>query len=267
MPREADDRRRRARLQPRANLMTLQFLRAFGARQLGAGPDVRGANALMIGELRVGRLDDIAGLVPGSTIERDLHALFAVLRHADRRGILDAGHGVDDALDVFRKDVEPFGRDDHFFLAAADEEPARRVELADVAGVEPAVFERRARRFGCAVIAGRHVLAAHENLAVGRDLDVDAADRFADRSLARRERMVQRHDRRGLGEPVALDDDKAEPAPERLERRLERRGADDERPELQTEQSMHRAIPPPALRDASLFLRGTRRTSGYRRAT
>ncbi len=126
--------------------MTFQFLRAFSARELSAGPDLRGANALVIRELRVGRLHDIGRIRARLDDERNLHAFFAVLRHADRGRILDAGHGVDDALDVFGKDVEPFRRDDHFFLASADEEPARFIELADVARVEPAAFECRVGR-------------------------------------------------------------------------------------------------------------------------
>ena len=115
---------RRARLQPGANLVAFQFLRALGARQLRAGPDLGGANALVICELRVRRLDDVRRIRPWLDDERNLHALFAVLRDADGRGVLYARHGIHDALDVFGKDVEPFRRDDHFLLAAADEEAA-----------------------------------------------------------------------------------------------------------------------------------------------
>ena len=55
------------------------------------------------------------------------------------------GSCVEHPLDVLRKDVQPFRRDDHFLLAAADEQLPVGVELADVAGVKPAVLERRAR--------------------------------------------------------------------------------------------------------------------------
>ena len=103
--------------------MAFQFLRAFGARQLGTGPDVRRADPLVICELRVRRFDDVRRIRARLDDERDLNALFAVLRHAHGGGVLDAGHGIDDALDVFGKNVEPFRRDDHFFLAPADEEP------------------------------------------------------------------------------------------------------------------------------------------------
>ena len=98
---------------------------------------------------------------------------------------------IQHALDVFRKDVQPFGRDDHFLLAPADEQLAVGADLADVAGVEPAVLERARGFLGGVEVAGRDVLAADEDLAVGGDLHLDAGDRLADRSPLRAERMVQ----------------------------------------------------------------------------
>ena len=138
----------------------------------------RGANPLVVGELRVGHPHDVGRVCPRLEHQRNLHTLFAVLRHADGRGLFDAWHGVDDALDVLGKDVEPFRRDDHFLLAAADEQPSLRVELTDIAGMKPAFLKRRVCRFRSAVISSRHVLAAHENFAVRRDLDIDAGDRL-----------------------------------------------------------------------------------------
>ena len=101
-------------------------------------------------------------------------------------------------------------------------------------------------------VAARDVLAAHEDLAVVGDADLDAGDRRADRSLARLERVVQRDDRRGFGEAVALDDGEPHAPPELLEVGRQRRGADDERPELQAERRVHAAVAPPAAgnRDA-----------------
>ncbi len=58
--------------------------------------------------------------------------------------------------------------------------------------------------------------------------------------------MIERDDRRRLGEAVALHDEEAELAPERFEIRLERRGAAHDAPELPAEETMHGAIPPPA---------------------
>ena len=70
--------------------------------------------------------------------------LFAADAQSDDARVLDARLREERALDVLGKDVESLRRDDHFLLAALDEQPAVRVELADVAGVEPAVLERRA---------------------------------------------------------------------------------------------------------------------------
>ena len=78
--------------------------------------------------------------------------------------------------------------------------------------------------------------------------------------------MIQRDDRRGLGEPVALDDDEPELAPELLELGVERRGADDERPELQAEQPMDAPVAPPARRDRQCCFGAGRRPPRARRA-
>ena len=52
------------------------------------------------------------------------------------------GSAIEHALHVFRKDVQPLRRDDHFLLAPADEQLTACADLADVAGVKPAVLER-----------------------------------------------------------------------------------------------------------------------------
>ena len=85
---------------------------------------------------------------PGIDDEHRVHAFLALRTdaRADDRGIAHAGDLIQHALDVFGKDVQPFRRDDHFLLAAADEQLAVGADLADVAGVEPAVLEG-ARRF------------------------------------------------------------------------------------------------------------------------
>ncbi len=66
---------------------------------------------------------------------------------------------VEHALDVLGKDVESVGRDDHFLLAALDEQTPLLVALADVAGVQPAL------RVEDAVASG---VGAWEWLGVGR---------------------------------------------------------------------------------------------------
>src|SRR6185295_15956454 len=96
------------------------------------------------------------------------------------------------------------------------------------------------------VIARRDVFAAHEDLAIVGDVDLDAADRRAHRPLAGLERMVERDDRRGFGEAVALDHDKPEAAPELFHVWRQRRGTNHERPEFEPEGRVDPAIPPPS---------------------
>ena len=98
--------------------------------------------------------------------------------------------------------------------------------------------ERARVASGRVEVAAGHVLAADEDLAVLGDLHFDAGDRLADRPRERVKRVIERDDRRGLGEAVALDDHEAEPPPERLELGIERRRADDDRPELEAEHAV-----------------------------
>ena len=128
-----------------------------------------------------------------------------------------------------------------------------RVEFADVAGVEPAVLESRARFLRRVVVAARNVLAAHENLAVVGDFHLHAADGFSDRAPGGAERVIEGDDRCRLGQPVALDDDESEPAPKGLELGIERCGADDHRPEFPAEHAVDPPIAPPSPRPVHPF--------------
>ena len=110
-----------------------------------------------------------------------------------------------------------------------------------------------ARFFRRVEVAARDVVAADEDLAVLGDLHLDARDRLADGAAGGAERMVEGHDRRGFGQPVALDDEKPEPPPERFELGIERRGADDERPELEAEHAVDGAVEPPAPEPVDLL--------------
>ena len=208
----------------------------------------------MIAQLQVGTTHDVVHVRPRVEDEHGVHAFGgrARARGADDRGLAHPRLRVQRLLDVFGKDIQSFRRDDHFLLAAPDAQLSAGVELADVAGVKPAVAERAARLLRSVEVAARHVLAADEDLAVVGDLDLDAGDRLADGALGRMERMVQRDDRRRLGEAVTLNDDKAQASPERLELGIERGRADDDRPELESEHAMHGAIPPPARRPVHL---------------
>ena len=107
-----------------------QLARAFGARQVAVGPHRRGANALVILRASALAARTTASSV-GAGVEHAAPRARAPARPRstpDHRRLAHARQRVEHALDVFRKDVEPFRRDDHFLLAALDEErgPARR---------------------------------------------------------------------------------------------------------------------------------------------
>src|SRR5688500_3300484 len=195
----------------------------------------------------------------------DQHSVDALLRGIDRADngrLANAWLLVEHSLDVLGKHIEAVGRDDHFLLAPLDEQTPLRIAFTNVAGVQPAVgvewslcvgswelgvgsWALGVWRFGD-VVAGSHVLATNQDLAIVGDANLDTLDRRADRALAHLERVVKRDDRRGFGQAVALDHGKAEPPPELLDLRWQRRRADDERPELESEGRVHAAVLPPA---------------------
>src|SRR5882724_5573668 len=62
--------------------------------------------------------------------------------------------------------------------------------------------------------------------------------------------MIESDHRAGLGEPVALDHQKSESRPERLDLRIHFGATHYQSPELETQPGMHLAIPPPALQNS-----------------
>ena len=199
-------------------------------------------------QLRIRLAHHVVRRGAGLEDEHGVHAFFAADRQADHRRITNAAGPIEDALDILGKHVQPFRRDDHFLLAAADVDLAVGAEFADIAGVEPAVRERAGGFLVGLEISARDVLSAHQNLAVGGDLHLDSGNGLADRSLFRAERVIEADDRRRFGEPVPLNDNEAELLPERFELAIKRRRADDERPEFQAEEPVHAPVLPPASR-------------------
>src|ERR1044072_523246 len=94
----------------------------------------------------------------------------------DCRGFSDTGYRVERSFNIVRKNIQSFRRDDHLLLAAANEQPALRVFLTDVTGVQPPLRVGGTSACRVVVVARRYVLAADEDLAIVGDLDLHAAD-------------------------------------------------------------------------------------------
>ena len=200
---------------PTSDLPALELASALGAWQLGFRPDRNGSNLLVVVQLRVRRPHDRIGIDVGGRHDDRMDPFPSAVDHADDGCVVDVRQCRQRLLDILRKDVEPFGGDDHLFLAPLDEETARCVLLPDVSGVQPPFGIERA----CdpAEVSRGEVLATHQDLAVVPNADVDSADRGTDRSLARPERMIERDDRCGFRQAIPLNDGEAEAAPELLQ--------------------------------------------------
>ena len=138
------------------------------------------------------------------------------MRNAEHGRLANRRVLVEHLLDLARIDVVT-AADDHVLLAVDDEEVAVLVDLAHVAGVQPAVADRLGGRVLALPVALHHVVAPDHDLAdlalrdlvavVVDDLHLDALDRSPDRAgLALAVGVVERGDRRGLREAVALED-------------------------------------------------------------
>src|SRR5207248_11806603 len=109
-------------------------------------------------------------------------------------------------LDVLRGDVLAAGRDDDVLLAIGDRQEAALVDLAHVAGMEPAVArEDGPGRLFVLVVAGEYRLPLDQDLTVVRDRDVDPGERGADRAELEVARAVDVRRGRAFGLPVALE--------------------------------------------------------------
>ena len=149
------------------------------------------------------------------------------MRFADHGDLAHGRMFGERLLDLAGIHVEP--RDDDDVLGPFDErQPAVVVGDRDVAGVQPAVaVEHARRRLGVVPVAGEHVRTAHEHFAriafehvaaFGVDEPhLDTRQRWTDRPGARfLLDRARRHDRRRLGEPVALVHGDTEPGPHLL---------------------------------------------------
>src|SRR4051794_14197665 len=171
-------------------------------------------------------LDEIAHVVLArvlAVLEHDRGADLLphlLVGHSDHGGLGDGGVLVEDLLDLARVDVVA-PADDHVLLAVDDEEVAVLVDLGHISRVEPAVAHDLLRGVVAVPVALHEVVTADGDLApltlrdllavLVDDLHLHALVRRADRAgLALLVGVVERRDRRGLREPVALEDLAAE---------------------------------------------------------
>src|SRR5581483_9471907 len=151
--------------------------------------------------------------------------LFALdrIRLPDRGAVHDRGVRGERLLDLARVHLEA-GDDDHLLLAVDDRVVAVLVDGRDVAGVQPAVADRRLRLVGTVVVAVHELRAAQYELArladaelplprlAVDDLALDVRVRDPDRPDLLLPLPVERvavRDRRRLGEAVPLDEIRA----------------------------------------------------------
>src|SRR6185295_19544011 len=76
-------------------------------------------------------------------------------------------------------------------------------DVADVAGIEPTVLQHFRRRFRLAIVTSHHVWTTNENLAVFRNLELDAVKRNSHRADVIITGTVCRNDAR-LGRAITL---------------------------------------------------------------
>ena len=147
---------------------------------------------------------------------------------ADDDRLRDEARCLQRVLEVLRRDVLAAGGDDQILLAVGDLQEAVRVDLAEVAGAEPAVVgEGRCRRLGILVVAAEDGVAAHEDLAVLVEPDLAALDGAADRAEVEVVGVVDAQRARRLREPVALDRRACRASGRTRAHRAERRRAGD----------------------------------------
>ena len=135
-------------------------------------------------------------------------------------------------LYVLGVDVQPVRTHDYLFEPPLVVEPALVIDFPDVTGVKPSVDNLYAR-----VSAGSHVfgddrIAPDEDFPAWSDLDLLTLNRFADRSSADVERVIDGHHGTGLGEPVALHQQQSDLTPKDFQPLVELRPPHDQRPEF-----------------------------------
>ncbi len=108
------------------------------------------------------------------------------------------------AFDARRRDRLAAGILDEVALAVGDPDIAVIIEEADIAGLEPAVFEGSRGRFRVVPVALHDVVAGHQDLTISGDLDPDPVERRPHGIDLDAQGRVASDDRSRLGLAVAL---------------------------------------------------------------
>ena len=157
------------------------------------------------------------------------------------------------SLDPLRRDIVALVENDQILLAVGDDDPALGVEMADVAGVQPAVVEHPRGFLRVTPIAVHDVLALDHDLAVLGDGDHGVHQRRADgfHADARLGPVAADH-RPGLGLAIALQHRQPHRLEEQADVGIERRAPG------------HHRLHPPAELVANLLAQGQRQYAVHR---
>src|SRR6266446_9404418 len=129
------------------------------------------------------------------------------------------------AFNVRRRDRLAAGSLDEVALAVGDPDIAVVIEEADIAGLEPAVFEGPRRRLGVVPVPLHDVVTGDQDLAVTRDLHPHPVERRTDGVDLDPRRHIAGDDRSRLGLAIALQQPDPERQKEPADFGVERRAA------------------------------------------
>ena len=154
--------------------MTTWFLtfRVWGAREVFVGPDGETVNSLLFCELRVCPVYGLSGGVGVVNDKGGVNFYRRAFRETYNYCVLDARVFDQHGLNVLGEYVLAAGEDDHVLDPALDVEEAVLVEVAEVSGLVPPIFECLGGFFGGVVIAGGDVIAFYQDFALLADLDL-----------------------------------------------------------------------------------------------
>src|SRR2546421_139933 len=152
-------------------------------------------------EVRCGRASARPGLGSGVELADGLGEALVDVGHAvaQQHRLAHPLAGLEPRFERLRRHLLAARGDQQFLEAVGDEEIALLVEPPDVAGVEPAVAQRKARRFLAAEVALHDAGSAGEDLPLVADLHLDAGNRRAPPAGLSPARRLEAGHRRGSG--------------------------------------------------------------------